>query len=181
MASRPQRRKPENRNAERIGLLNLLRPPSKVHAQAPSVTPEPALVNHAEKSANNSAVVVPSRPPGLDHGKNAWNHIEHIDLVRQAFHHGLTSAWPKGGAKEAKRGGEAAADASGTECSTSRCRRSATIRCPRGPSRRKEGSESRLSREYATSAISAQALLHQQLRSLKEDIFRILNTLIRYI
>ena len=40
MASRPQRRKPENRNPERIGLLNLLRPPSKVHAPAPSVTPE---------------------------------------------------------------------------------------------------------------------------------------------
>ncbi len=81
MASRPQRRKPENRNPERIGLLKLLRPPSKVHAQAPSVTPEPALVNHAEKSANSSAVVVPSRPPGVDHGKNAWNHIKHIDLV----------------------------------------------------------------------------------------------------
>ena len=31
-----------------VGLLNLLRPPSKVRAQAPSVTPEPALVNHAE-------------------------------------------------------------------------------------------------------------------------------------
>ncbi len=30
-----------------VGLLNLLRPPSKVRAQAPSVTPEPALVNHA--------------------------------------------------------------------------------------------------------------------------------------
>ena len=30
-----------------MGLLNLLRPPSKVRAQAPSVTPEPALVNHA--------------------------------------------------------------------------------------------------------------------------------------
>ena len=106
MASRPQRRKPENRNAERIGLLNLLRPPSKVHAQAPSVTPEPALVNHAEKSANNSAVVVPSRPPGLDHGKNAWNHIEHIDLVRQAFHHGLTSAWPKGRRRRRRREAE---------------------------------------------------------------------------
>ena len=54
MASRPQRRKPENRNPQRIGLLNLLRPPSKVHAPAPSVTPEPALVNHAEKSANKA-------------------------------------------------------------------------------------------------------------------------------
>ncbi len=32
-----------------VGLLNLLRPPSKVRAQAPSVTPEPALVNHAEQ------------------------------------------------------------------------------------------------------------------------------------
>ncbi len=31
------------------GLLNLLRPPSKVRAQAPNVTPEPALVNHAEE------------------------------------------------------------------------------------------------------------------------------------
>ena len=30
-----------------VGLLNLLRPPSKVRTQAPSVTPEPALVNHA--------------------------------------------------------------------------------------------------------------------------------------
>ncbi len=34
---------------------------------------------------------------------------------------------------------------------------------------------------YATSAISAQTLLHQQLRSLKEDISRIFNTLISYI
>ena len=33
-----------------VGLLNLLRPPSKVRAQAPSVTPEPALVNHARVS-----------------------------------------------------------------------------------------------------------------------------------
>ncbi len=83
--------------------------------------------------------------------------------------------------QEAKRGRESAADTSGTESSTSRCRRPATIRCPRGPSRQKEGSESRLSRKYATSAISAQALLHQQIRSLKEDIFRIVNMLISYI
>ncbi len=34
------------------GLLNLLRPPSKVRAQAPSVTPEPALVNQAPNEAN---------------------------------------------------------------------------------------------------------------------------------
>ena len=39
------------------GLLNLLRPPSKVRAQAPSVTPEPALVNHAVTS------VLPEPPP----------------------------------------------------------------------------------------------------------------------
>ena len=31
-----------------VGLLNLIRPPSKVRAQAPSVTPEPSLVNHAD-------------------------------------------------------------------------------------------------------------------------------------
>ena len=36
-------------SAVAVGLLNLLRPPSKVRAQAPSVTPEPALVNHAWK------------------------------------------------------------------------------------------------------------------------------------
>ncbi len=40
-----------------VGLLNLLRPPSKVRAQAPSVTPEPALVNHALTS------VLPEPPP----------------------------------------------------------------------------------------------------------------------
>ncbi len=32
-----------------MGLLNLLRPPSKVRAQAPSLTPEPALVSQAVK------------------------------------------------------------------------------------------------------------------------------------
>ena len=36
-----------------VGLLNLLRPPSKVRAQAPSVTPQPALVNHAVENARN--------------------------------------------------------------------------------------------------------------------------------
>ena len=41
------------------GLLNLLRPPSKVRAQAPSVTPEQALVNQAKKCANEAKPIWP--------------------------------------------------------------------------------------------------------------------------
>ena len=143
MANRPQRRKPENRNPQRI---------------------EP-VANETDLGALLVAIGATQ--------SYLWGPTERCGAAYLDIH-----GWPQ---REERREGESRRPTlQERDAQRSRCRRSATIRCPRGPSRRKEGSESRLSRKYATCAISAQPLFQQHFRSPEEDSFSIVHLLIHF-